>query len=56
MIKKRDLLRKKLQKIAIQTGIHYYPGYKFTKFKKNKRFFENTEKIYKQAIQSRSRS
>ena len=49
-LKKRDLLRKKLQKFGIQTGIHYYPGYKFTKFKKNKRFFENTEKIYKELI------
>tara|TARA_B100000965_G_C19576998_1_gene751761 strand:+ start:280 stop:1419 length:1140 start_codon:yes stop_codon:yes gene_type:complete len=49
-LKKRDLLRKKLQKFGIQTGIHYYPGYKFTKFKKNKRFFENTEKIYKELL------
>ncbi len=49
-LKKRELLRKKLQAFGIQTGIHYIPGYKFTKYKKNKKFFSNTEKIYKEIL------
>tara|TARA_A100000164_G_C21898839_1_gene769419 strand:+ start:679 stop:1821 length:1143 start_codon:yes stop_codon:yes gene_type:complete len=49
-LKKREVLRKKLQKLGIQTGIHYIPGYKFTKYKKNKKFFKNTEKIYKEIL------
>ena len=35
-LKNRDLLRKELLKSGIQTGIHYYPGYNYTKFKKPK--------------------
>ena len=39
-----------MQKFGIQTGIHYYPGYKFTKYKQNKKFFPNSEKIFKEII------
>ena len=49
-LKKRELLRKKLQTFGIQTGIHYIPGYKFSKYKKNKKFFPNTENIYKEIL------
>ncbi len=49
-LKKREELRKKLQKFGIQTGIHYIPGYKFTKYKKDKIFFKNTEKVYKEIL------
>ena len=49
-LKKRELLRKKMQSFGIQTGIHYIPGYKFTKYKKNKFFFANTEKVYKEIL------
>ena len=49
-LKKREELRNKLQEFGIQTGIHYYPGYKFSKFKKNKSLFPNTEKVYKELI------
>ena len=48
-LKKRELLRKKLQAFGIQTGIHYIPGYKFTKYKKNKKFFL-IQKIYKEIL------
>ena len=49
-LKNRDLLREELLKSGIQTGIHYYPGYNYTKFKKPKYLFPNTEKIYKELI------
>ena len=49
-LKKRENLRKQLLKFKIQTGIHYYPGYKFSKFKLNKFFFPNTEEIFKEII------
>lgn len=49
-LKKRELVRKKMQKFGIQTGIHYYPGYKFTKYKQDKKSFPNSEKIFKEII------
>tara|TARA_B100001057_G_scaffold96711_1_gene93390 strand:- start:1022 stop:2149 length:1128 start_codon:yes stop_codon:yes gene_type:complete len=49
-LKKRDLLRKELLKYGIQTGIHYYPNYKFSKFKDNAKKFPITEKIYKEIL------
>ena len=49
-IKNRDEIRKNLEKFGIQTGIHYFPGYRFSKFKENKKFFPNTEKIFPEII------
>ena len=47
---RREFLRKELLKNRIQTGIHYYPNYKYTKFKASNFFFPNTEKIYKELL------
>jgi dTDP-4-amino-4,6-dideoxygalactose transaminase len=49
-LKKRGLLVKDLAKQNIQLGTHYYPGYKLTYYKKSKKFFPNTEKIYDKVI------
>ncbi len=49
-LKKRDLLRKKLSLKGIQTGIHYFPNYKYRKFKDTPKKFPNTEKIFKQIL------
>ena len=49
-LKNRESLRKKLLKKGIQTGIHYYPNYKYTKFKDSKFLFPNTEQIYKELL------
>ena len=43
-LKHREKLRKELLKKGIQTGIHYYPNYKYKKYKAPKRKFPNTEK------------
>ena len=53
-LKKREEFRKKLEKFGIQTGIHYYPGYKFSKFKMNKSLFPNTEKSLQRTYYSSS--
>ena len=47
---RREFLRKELLKNGIQTGIHYYPNYKYKKFKASNFFFPNTEKIYKELL------
>ena len=49
-LKKREYLRKLLLKKGIQTGIHYYPNYKYSKYKDSKKLFPNTEKIYKELL------
>ncbi len=49
-LKKRDILRKKLSKKGIQTGIHYFPNYKYTKYKELSNRFPNTEKVFKQIL------
>ena len=49
-LKKREDLRKVLIKKNIQTGIHYYPNYKYKKFKESNHKFPNTEKIYKEIL------
>ncbi len=49
-LKKRSHLRSDLLINNIQTGIHYQPGYKYTKFKRSKKLFPNTEKIYKELL------
>ena len=49
-LKKKELLRKELLKKGIQTGIHYYPNYKYSKFKDSEKKFPNTEKIYKEIL------
>jgi len=49
-LKKRELFRKKLLNIGIQTGIHYYPNYKYKMFKASNKNFPNTEKIYREII------
>lgn len=49
-LKKRELLIKNLLKAKIQLGIHYLPGYKLRFFRRNKKFFPNTEKIFNKVI------
>ena len=49
-LKNREDLRKILLKKGIQTGIHYYPNYKYTKFRDSKFLFPNTEQIYKELL------
>ena len=49
-LKHREKLRKELLKKGIQTGIHYYPNYKYKKYKAPKRKFPNTEKIYQEIL------
>ncbi len=49
-LKKRDDIRKKLLKKGIQTGIHYYPNYKYKKYKESNKKFPNTEKIFKEIL------
>ena len=49
-LKKRELLIKNILRSKIQLGIHYLPGYKLQFFRKNKKFFPNTEKIFDKVI------
>ena len=49
-LKKRELLIKNILKSKIQLGIHYLPGYKLQFFRKNKKLFPNTEKIFDKVI------
>ena len=49
-LKNRELLRKNLLQKGIQTGIHYYPNYKYTKYKAPKKLFPNTETVYKKLL------
>ena len=49
-LKNRDKLRKKLNEKGIQTGIHYFPNYKYKKYKEPSKNFPNTEKIFKQIL------
>ena len=49
-LKHKEKLRKELLKKGIQTGIHYYPNYKYKKYKAPKRKFPNTEKIYQEIL------
>ena len=49
-LKNRELFRKKLSQKGIQTGIHYYPNYKYTKYKAPKKLFPNTEIVYKKLL------
>lgn len=49
-LKNREKLRKELLKKGIQTGIHYYPNYKYTKYKASHKKFPNTEEIYQEIL------
>ncbi len=49
-LKKRGLFVKELARQNIQLGTHYYPGYKLKYYKKDKKFFPNTERIFDKVI------
>ena len=50
-LKQRKLLRADLLRYGIETGVHYLPNYKLTKFKvKNKKKYKNTKKIFKEIL------
>ena len=50
-LKNKKLLRYDLFKKGIETGVHYLPNYKLSKFKvKNTKNFKNTEKIFNEIL------
>jgi len=50
-MKNRNNLRKKLIRLGIQTGIHYFPNHKLSKYKLNTRKkLKITDKIYKKLL------
>ena len=49
-LKDRENLRKELLRKGIQTGIHYFPIYRYSKFKESVRKFPNTEKIFNKLL------
>ena len=50
-LKNRRKLRSDLVDAGIETGVHYFPNYKLTKFReKNQKKFKNTEKVYREIL------
>ena len=49
-LKNRELIRKKLLKNNIETGVHYKPGYLLDFYKSNKKHFPNCESIHQKVL------
>ena len=49
-LKNRDLIRKKLLKKNIETGIHYKPGYLLDYYKSNKKLFPKCESVHQKVL------
>ena len=48
--KNRNLIRNKLLKYKIETGVHYKPGYLLDYYKSNKNLFPKSESVQKKIL------